>query len=88
MTKKLALCHDKVKGRGVVADEEISRGEFACEYKYSRWYPSSERSTVEEEHAKNDEGSYTVLHFYGAVAASALSSSSVSISRSTMKSSQ
>ena len=58
VTKELAVCHDPVKGRGVVAAQKIGKGEFTCEYKYSRWYPARERMAAEEEHELNDEGSY------------------------------
>jgi len=57
-TKKLSMCVNEEKGRGVIAGEEIKSGEFICEYKYSTCYPQKERTQREEAYEANGEGCY------------------------------
>lgn len=57
-TKKLRICWDEVKGRGVVSDEPIHVGDFVCEYKYGVWFPVRDRLQAEKEHELNGQGSY------------------------------
>lgn len=59
-SKKLALCTHEVKGRGVRAEEEIMKGDFVCEYKYSSSYPWRKREAMEKGYEINGEGSYIV----------------------------
>ena len=57
-TVSLAICWDKVKGRGVTAVEDITKGTYVCEYKYMSCYPLKEKKVVEQEYATNGEGCY------------------------------
>lgn len=57
-TKKLDFCHDNVKGRGVIAGEDINLGDFVCEYKYSTSYPAQRKPVMDEAYDTNGEGSY------------------------------
>ena len=47
-------------GRGVIALEPIGKGRYVCEYKTSSVYPASSRKEREQEHARNDAGSYVI----------------------------
>ena len=48
------------KGRGVVARENISKGDYVMEYSSARVYAKKERRKWEEEYALNDEECYIV----------------------------
>ena len=43
-----------------MADEQISSGDFVCEYKYSCSYETKEKSLYDEDYEENGEGCYTV----------------------------
>lgn len=58
--KKLSLLEDKEKGRGVCAEEEIVKGEFVCEYKYTTSYPRKQWALMEEGYKANGEGCYVM----------------------------
>lgn len=57
-TKKLRICWEEGKGRGVMAEEHIKKGEFVCEYKYAEAYPRKMRKERDEEYGQNDEGCF------------------------------
>ena len=58
-TKALSLCFfDNGKGRGVRAEEDIERGEYVCEFKYSKCFPTSERRKMEADYEANGKSSY------------------------------
>ncbi len=59
-TKPLAFCEHELKGRGVVAAENIESGDFVCEYKYSCSYPAKDKPARDEAYDLNGEGSYTL----------------------------
>lgn len=48
------------KGRGVAADEDITKGEFVVEYKYSESYSIKEKDKWEKEYIQNEEGCYVL----------------------------
>ncbi len=63
-TKKLVFCHSD-KGRGVMADEDIQKGDFVVDYKYSKSYPRSSRQSLDEDYSFNGEGE-ELSYNYGA----------------------
>lgn len=58
--RKLKFIDTEDKGRGVAADEDIAKGEFVVEYKYSASYPPNEKPDRDKEYEINDEGSYVL----------------------------
>lgn len=41
-------------------DEDVAKGDFICEYKYSNSYPQKERQAMEREYELNGEGCYVL----------------------------
>jgi histone-lysine N-methyltransferase SETD2 len=58
--KDLDVVEIEGKGLGVVAGENIRKGEFVLEYKYNLSYPRKDRAAWEEEYQLNGEGSYVL----------------------------
>lgn len=56
---------NRKKGRGVFALEDISRGEYLCEYRTNAVYPRAEKAKRIKEYDRNEEGSYLIETVYG-----------------------
>ena len=56
----LEILTTEATGRGVVAAESISKGQFACKYKTSRVYDVKQRTAEEACHSRNSLGCFII----------------------------
>ena len=54
----MAFIDSKEKGRGIITNEDIKKGDFVVEYKYNESYAKKLRPEKEQEYIINNEGCY------------------------------